>query len=78
MPMVTNTCKKHGSAFPEDDCPQCVREKWEQSILDSEEFFRQFGGVIMFKTHDGQKTRVEDLYQHFSVRLRRELGLGPQ
>lgn len=78
--MVTNTCKKHGSAFPEDDCPQCVRERWEQSILDSDDFFKRLEDHrVQLKYLDIRESiPVEELYQHFRVRLMKELGLGPR
>lgn len=76
MPMATNTCKKHGSAYPEDECPQCVQERWQHSIRESEDFFKSYGeyNVYLRFFEDTHRVTVEDLYQHFRVRLLNELG----
>lgn len=75
MPLVTNVCKKHRNAFPENECPICVKEEAALQLENSREFFRKHGTEwvrLRRGSYEGAVT-VEDLYKHFRARLLDEL-----
>lgn len=76
MPLVTNRCEKHGHAHPEVECPYCKFENLEHLLGASKEFFRKFGGVIVLAPTfpKGEKVTVEDVFQHFRIRILEEIG----
>lgn len=73
MPLVTNLCKKHKNAFPENECPFCVLEAKESALGASREFFT-LHGRHKIEVVPGYVVRVEELYQHFRARLLEELS----
>lgn len=72
MALVTNRCKKHQTAHPEEECPRCVREEAEKQREASKEFFENYG-QCKIELIPGRIVRVEELYQHFRARLLDEL-----
>lgn len=75
MALVTNRCKKHHTAHPENECPICVREEAEKQREDSIEFFKKHGNEwvrLRRGSYEGAVS-VEDLYKHFRARLLDEL-----
>lgn len=72
MPLTLNNCNRHGGHV-EDDCPACVQESYAAAVGASKEFFRLCGRSKV-KLSSGTELRVEDLFQHFRMRLLEELN----
>jgi hypothetical protein len=73
MPLVTNRCKKHKNAHPENECPFCAQEEYNKRIEESRAFFEECG-QYKIEIVPGRIVRVEDFYHHFRARLIEELS----
>ena len=69
MGLATNNCKKHGGHV-EDECPACVADAYARAVRDMRQFFSHFGERNLINT----PVSVEELFQHFRVRLLEEIG----
>jgi hypothetical protein len=74
MPLTLNNCARHGGHV-EDDCPACVQEAYSNAISASREFFQNYGRCKI-ELIPGKIVRVEDLFQHFRMRILEELNGG--
>ncbi len=69
MGLATNNCKKHGG-YVEDQCPKCVADNYMKAVRDMKQFFEHFGEHELVNT----PVTIEDLFQHFRIRLLEEIG----
>lgn len=74
MPLVTNLCRKHKNAFPENECPFCRQEEWTNHIEESRAFFKAHGHRDIQELVNGWNLSVEEMFQHFRARLLEELS----
>lgn len=72
MPMTTDVCVKHGAYYAEK-CPSCVYEEYKAMSDASKKFFKEHEARPMAELIDQYDFDLEDLYQHFRVRLLEEL-----
>jgi hypothetical protein len=74
MGLVTNRCKTHGNAYPEDECPYCKHESFTASMEASRKFFASHRDRDMQELVDRYDVTVEELFQHFRIRILEELN----
>lgn len=76
MPMTTDVCAKHGAYYAEK-CPNCVYEDYKNMSEESKKFFEEHkAGEVRIRSEDKENWNwvpVEQLYQHFRIRLLEEL-----
>lgn len=75
MGLATNTCKKHGGHV-EDECPKCVEEEYQKAVDEMKTFFQQRDQywVRLRRGSREEAISIEELFQHFRVRLLEEIG----
>jgi hypothetical protein len=76
MALVTNRCKKHGNAYPENECPYCKHESFTASMEASRTFFTQYGAHDVKLVIGSRSTgvTVEEMFAHFRIRILEELN----
>lgn len=80
--MTTNRCKKHEIAYVEDECPECARETYANNLEATNHFFHEHGQDTIqmrkaapeLQKFELTRISIEDLYQHFRMRLIDELN----
>jgi hypothetical protein len=70
MGLATNNCKKHGG-YVEEQCPTCVADDYAKAVASMKKFF---GYEHSIELNGGYSVSVEELFQHFRIRLLEEIG----
>ena len=70
MALTTNNCRRHGGHV-EDVCPKCAADAYAKQVVDMKRFFKQEHSIEL---SGGDSVSVEELFQHFRVRLLEEIG----
>lgn len=74
MPLVTNRCKKHKNAYPENECPFCAQWEYNKRIEASRTFFKEHGHQDLSYVLQKLDINLEEVYQHFRARMLEELS----
>lgn len=76
MPLVTNRCKKHKSAHPEEECPKCIEENRLAAVEEMQTFFDKNAqaNIEIISGRLVSSISVEQLFQYFRARLLEELS----
>lgn len=75
MPLVTNRCRKHKNAYPEEECPKCVEENRREAVEEMQQFFDKNAqaNIEIISGRLVSSISVEQLFQYFRARLLEEL-----